>query len=212
MEVSAPQAAEGRLSANEVAIVGGGCFWCTEAIFLEAAGVLSVTPGYAGGSTENPTYKQVVAGKTGHAEVIRVEFDPALISLEQVYDLHLATHDATQVNRQGPDVGTQYRSMILAASPEQRAAAERAIARAQDKLKDEKLFGIFGGNAKIATRIELGDVFFPAESYHRDYFAKNPMEPYCVRNIQPKLQSYKVRSSLRAVREAVEAAEGKSAG
>eukprot|EP00277_Geminigera_cryophila_P044341 CAMPEP_0173077980 /NCGR_PEP_ID=MMETSP1102-20130122/13720_1 /TAXON_ID=49646 /ORGANISM="Geminigera sp., Strain Caron Lab Isolate" /LENGTH=309 /DNA_ID=CAMNT_0013948913 /DNA_START=274 /DNA_END=1204 /DNA_ORIENTATION=+ len=183
------------------AILGGGCFWCTEAIFLEAAGVLTVTPGYAGGGAPNPTYKQVVTGKTGHAEVIRVEFDPKIISLQQVYDLHLSTHDITQVNRQGADVGTQYRSTILVSSALQRDSATRAIDKAQENLKGEKFLGFFGGNAKVATRIEEAQEFYPAENYHKDYYAKNPMEPYCMRVITPKMQSFKVRDSLRQLRQ-----------
>mmetsp|Transcript_94671 Transcript_94671/g.138237 ORF Transcript_94671/g.138237 Transcript_94671/m.138237 type:complete len:289 (+) Transcript_94671:276-1142(+) len=186
---------------SEVAILGGGCFWCTEAIFLEAAGVLTVTPGYAGGGAPNPTYKQVVTGKTGHAEVIRVEFDPKIISLQQVYDLHLSTHDITQVNRQGADVGTQYRSTILVSSALQRDSATRAIDKAQENLKGEKFLGFFGGNAKVATRIEEAQEFYPAENYHKDYYAKNPMEPYCMRVITPKMQSFKVRDSLRQLRQ-----------
>lgn len=211
MSQAAGDAAKGELDtksrATEVAVVGGGCFWCTEAIFLEAPGILSVTPGYAGGKTDKPTYQQVVSGKTGHAEVIRVEFDPSVITLAQVYDLHMATHDATQVNRQGADVGTQYRSTILVSSAAQADAAESAIRRAQEALEGEKLFGIFGGG-KIATKVEecTASSFFPAENYHKDYYAKNPGEPYCMMRITPKLQSYKVRSSLRQLREAVDAA------
>ena len=189
-----------------VAVLGGGCFWCTEAIFLEAPGVMSVTPGYAGGKTDNPTYQQVISGKTGHAEVIRVEFDPSVVTLAQVYDLHMSTHDATQINRQGADVGTQYRSTIMVASGAEREAAMSAIARAQEALQGEKLFGIFGGIGKIATTVEDCTAFYAAENYHKDYYGKNPGEPYCVMRITPKLQSYKVRSSLRLLREAVDAA------
>jgi peptide-methionine (S)-S-oxide reductase len=189
-----------------VAVLGGGCFWCTEAIFLEAPGVMSVTPGYAGGKTDNPTYQQVISGKTGHAEVIRVEFDPSVVTLAQVYDLHMSTHDATQINRQGADVGTQYRSTIMVSSGADREAAMSAIARAKEALQGEKLFGIFGGNGKIATTVEECTAFYAAENYHKDYYAKNPGEPYCMMRITPKLQSYKVRSSLRQLREAVDAA------
>ena len=197
--------AAGAAGTTEVAVLGGGCFWCTEAIFLQAPGVLSVTPGYAGGRTVNPTYQQVTSGKTGHAEVIRVEFDPEVISRAQVYDLHLATHDATQINRQGPDVGTQYRSTIMVASAEEQAAALLAIQSAQANLQRNKLFGLFGGNGKIATVVEQDAVFYPAEQYHRDFFDKNPNDPYSMRVIAPKLQSWKVRSTLKAMRDGAEA-------
>lgn len=191
--------------ATTLAVMGGGCFWCTEAIFLQAPGILSVTPGYAGGSTENPNYREVVSGKTGHAEVVCVEFDPLVVSLGQVYDLHLATHDPTQVNRQDSDVGTQYRSTILVSSSVEKGAAVAAIERAREKLQKNKgIFGIFGGG-EVATLVEELVEFFPAEGYHRDYYAKHKMEPYCMKTITPKLRSWKVRSSLIELRESLEA-------
>lgn len=162
---------------TELATFGGGCFWCLEAFFEKVPGVKNVVSGYAAGHTANPTYPEVSGGDSGHAEVVQIEFDPALIPFEKLLDVFWACHDPTTANRQGADVGTQYRSIILFHSPEQHAAALRSkeLANAQK----------FAG--KIATDIEPLKKFFVAEDYHQDYFRKHPDQPYCARVIAPKL-------------------------
>jgi peptide-methionine (S)-S-oxide reductase len=160
---------------TETAIFGGGCFWCTEAVFDELRGVVSVMPGYAGGKTKNPTYEEVCGGMTGHAEVIRIEFDPSQIGYRDLLTVFFATHDPTTLNRQGNDVGTQYRSIVLVANDEQRREAERFIT----ELK---------ASAPVVTEVApLGD-FYAAEDYHQKYFAKNPYQSYCQFTIPPKLK------------------------
>jgi peptide-methionine (S)-S-oxide reductase len=164
---------------TEAAVFGGGCFWCTEAVFDELSGVLSVMPGYAGGSVKNPTYEQVCGGGTGHAEVIRIEYDPSRIGFRDLLTVFFATHDPTALNRQGNDVGTQYRSVVLYAGEAQRKEAESFI----KELNDTKAFG-----KPVVTTLEpLGD-FYDAEDYHQKYFAKNPYQPYCQVMIPPKLK------------------------
>jgi peptide-methionine (S)-S-oxide reductase len=163
----------------ETAIFGGGCFWCTEAVFKMLKGVHSVEPGYAGGTTENPTYESVSTGNTGHAEAIRIEFDPALVSYKNLLTVFFGSHDATQVNRQGNDVGTQYRSIVLYTTPTQKMEAEDFIAELDASAKD--------GDA-IATTVEPLTKFWPAESYHKDYYANNQNQGYCQVIIAPKLQ------------------------
>jgi peptide-methionine (S)-S-oxide reductase len=164
---------------TEAAVFGGGCFWCTEAVFDELRGVVSAMPGYAGGSTKNPTYEEVCGGATGHAEVIRIEFEPSQISFKDLLTVFFATHDPTTLNRQGNDVGTQYRSTILYANDEQKRQAEEFI----KELNETKAFG-----KPVVTTVEpLGD-FYDAEDYHQKYFAKNPYQPYCQFTIPPKLQ------------------------
>src|SRR5829696_2453874 len=167
--------------ADEVAVLAGGCFWCTEAVFLDLVGVKSVESGYTGGETINPTYKQVCGGDTGHAEAIRVTFDPDQISYADLLDIFFATHDPTQLNRQGGDVGTQYRSAIFPQSEAQRAAAEVARAKADDE---------HGG--EVVTTIEPNAPWYPAENYHQDYFAREgASNPYCQAVISPKLQKFR---------------------
>ena len=163
---------------SEVAVFGGGCFWCTEAVFDELKGVISVVSGYAGGSTKNPTYEQVCSGGTGHAEVIRIEFDPTQISFRDLMTVFFATHDPTTLNRQGNDVGTQYRSAILYADEEQKREAEAFI----KELNDSKAFG-----KPIVTTLEPLGEFYEAEDYHQKYYANNPYQPYCQYLIPPKL-------------------------
>jgi peptide-methionine (S)-S-oxide reductase len=159
------------------ATIGGGCFWCTEAVFETEPGVKSVVSGYAGGQVKNPTYDQVCDGTTGHAEVIQVEFDPAVVPYERILELFWEAHDPTTLNRQGADVGTQYRSIILVHDEAQRAAAEKSkAAAAADFAKP------------IVTEIApMGD-FYPAEAYHQDYFRRNGSAPYCRAVIAPKLK------------------------
>jgi peptide-methionine (S)-S-oxide reductase len=163
---------------NAVAVFGGGCFWCTEAVFDELRGVKSVMSGYAGGSTKNPTYEQVCSGTTGHAEVIRIEFDPNQITFKDLLTVFFATHDPTTLNRQGNDVGTQYRSTILYANERQKQEAEAFL----KELDASKAYG-----RSIVTTIERLGEFYPAEDYHQKYFANNPYQPYCQYTIPPKL-------------------------
>jgi peptide-methionine (S)-S-oxide reductase len=164
---------------HETAVFGGGCFWCTEAVFDELCGVKSVMPGYAGGSTKNPTYEQVCGGRTGHAEVIRIEFDSSQIAFKDLLTVFFATHDPTTLNRQGNDVGTQYRSTILYADETQKREAEAFI----KELNDSKVFG-----RPVVTTVESLGEFYEAEAYHQKYYAQNPYQPYCQFMIPPKLQ------------------------
>mmetsp|Transcript_35600 Transcript_35600/g.87569 ORF Transcript_35600/g.87569 Transcript_35600/m.87569 type:complete len:165 (+) Transcript_35600:862-1356(+) len=156
-------------------------------------------PGYAGGNTPNPTYKQVCRGGTGHAECVQVTYDTSKASLADIYDLFFVAHDPTQVNRQGADVGRHYRSIILYEDEEQKEEALKAIERASEEYKDKKLFGIIPVESKIATEVAPLDTFWPAESYHKDYFLNNQNMPYCAINIGPKLRSFKVRSKISAI-------------
>src|SRR6516164_1372952 len=161
-----------------VAVFGGGCFWCTEAIFDELRGVKSVISGYAGGTTKNPSYEQVCSGRTGHAEAIKIEFDPAEISFRDLITVFFATHDPTTLNRQGNDVGTQYRSAIFFADEQQKAEAAALI----KELEETKTF-----NNTIVTTLEPLAEFYPAEDYHQKFYANNPYQPYCEYSIPPKL-------------------------
>jgi peptide-methionine (S)-S-oxide reductase len=170
--------------ADQVAVLAGGCFWCTEAVFLDVVGVKSVESGYTGGETVNPTYKQVCAGDTGHAEAIRVTFDPDQISYGNLLEIFFATHDPTQLNRQGNDIGTQYRSAIFPENDEQQQQARAKIA----DLNAEQ-----GG--RIVTTIEPKAEWYTAEDYHQDYWAgEGQRNPYCLATIPPKLQ--KLRKSF----------------
>jgi peptide-methionine (S)-S-oxide reductase len=164
------------------ATLGGGCFWCVEAVYQTAPGILSVTSGYAGGELPNPTYEQVCTGRTGHAEVVQIEFDPGKISYEQIIDLFWKAHDPTTLNRQGADVGPQYRSIILYENEAQKAAAEKSKAAAQAHFKNP-----------IVTEIAPLRVFYRAEAYHQDFYDKNPNYPYSQAVIAPKLE--KLRKS-----------------
>ncbi|MEO5775159.1 MAG: peptide-methionine (S)-S-oxide reductase MsrA [Sphingomicrobium sp.] len=172
--------------AEENAVLAGGCFWCTEAVFLDIAGVKLVESGYTGGETVNPTYRQVCDGNTGHAEAIRITFDPEVIGYDDLLDIFFATHDPTQLNRQGNDVGTQYRSAIFPQTPEQEDKAQAAIARANAEL---------GG--RVVTTVEPRAHWYPAEDYHQDYWSgEGQRNPYCLAVIPPKLQ--KLRKSFQA--------------
>ncbi len=162
----------------ETAILGGGCFWCTEASFAELQGVSAVQSGYAGGDAPNPTYKQVCTGRTGHAEVVKVDFDPAVISYDDLLRVFFTIHDPTTLNRQGADTGTQYRSVIFYTSPEQKAAAEKIIAEFTQS-------GVWGG--KIVTEVSPAPAFYQAEPEHDQYFARNPYAGYCQAVIAPKV-------------------------
>ena len=168
---------------TETATFGGGCFWCTEAAMKELAGVESVTSGYAGGDTENPTYREVCSGTTGHAEVVRVAYDPDEIDYADLLEVFFATHDPTQLNRQGPDVGTQYRSIVLYHDDEQRRQAEAYVDALDGEYDDE-----------VVTEIAPLERFWPAEEHHQDYFEKNPADAYCRMHAQPKVE--KVREKF----------------
>lgn len=170
----------------EVATLGGGCFWCIEAVYDDLQGILSVESGYAGGQTANPTYKQVCSGATGHAEVIDVAFDPRQIPLDDILDVFFHVHDPTTLNRQGADVGTQYRSVILYRDEAQRAAAEAAKQRAQAEWADP-----------IVTEIAPLDTFYNAEDYHQEYFANNPYQGYCQVVIAPKVAKFRKQYAQR---------------
>lgn len=163
---------------TETAIFAGGCFWCTEAFFTDLMGVEKVVSGYIGGKTENPTYKEVCEGYSGHAEAIQITFDPEQITYEDLLEIHFATHDPTTLNRQGADVGTQYRSEIFYMNESQKVAAENFI----KLLTDQNIF-----EKKIVTKISAATKFYPAEDYHQDYYALNPNQPYCQAVIAPKL-------------------------
>ncbi len=162
---------------EEVAIIGGGCFWCTEAVFEMFDGVKEVVSGYAGGATKNPTYKEICTGTTGHAEVIKIVYDPTVISFQKILSVFGECHDPTTLNRQGADVGTQYRSTIMYLSKEQ-----RKLAVAWKKNLTEKFID------PVVTEIVEAPVFYPAEDYHQDYYKKNPNEGYCTFVIRPKLK------------------------
>ena len=172
------------MSGTETAIVAGGCFWCTEAVFRDVIGVRGVESGYIGGTVPDPSYKAVCSGTTGHAEAIRVTYDPQTISYAEILDVFLGTHDPTQLNRQGNDVGTQYRSAIFPLDDAQRAEAEAAIARAN-----------LDHDGKVVTTIEGPAEWYPAEDYHQEYWeGEGQRNPYCLAVIPPKLQ--KLRKSF----------------
>lgn len=171
---------------SEIAIFGGGCFWCTEAIFQQLRGVVSVVPGYAGGERENPNYDSVSMGNTGHAEVIKVEFDPSVIPYRDLLEVFFHTHNPTTMNQQGGDIGTQYRSIILYTSDAQRVAVENLISELENsgEFKDQ-----------IVTELKPLEKFYEAEDYHKEYFAKNSDAPYCQVVISPKLRKLREKYS-----------------
>lgn len=167
---------------TETATLAGGCFWCLEAVFLDLRGVLGVQSGYAGGHVPNPTYEQVCTGTTGHAEVVQVEFDPNELSYRDLLRVFFSIHDPTTLNRQGPDVGTQYRSAIFYHSEEQKRIAEEVIA----ELEREKIW-----DAPIVTEVAPLDAFYPAEEYHREYYRLHPEQAYCRAVIAPKVTKFR---------------------
>lgn len=166
----------------EIATLGGGCFWCLEAVYQSLDGVEKVVSGYAGGNIKNPSYKEVCTGKTGHAEVVQVTFNPVIISYADILEVFWHIHDPTTLNRQGNDVGTQYRSAIFYHSPEQKAIAEQSKSNAQ-------VSGLWLN--PIVTQIEPLTNFYPAEDYHQNYFNDNPNQPYCVYVVSPKVEKFK---------------------
>jgi peptide-methionine (S)-S-oxide reductase len=169
---------------RETAVLGGGCFWCTEAVFAELAGVESVEPGYAGGTEPNPSYEDVCTGETGHAEVVRVVFDPARLTYGDLLRVFFSVHDPTTRNRQGADLGTQYRSVVLYSDEGQRRTAEEVVR----EITDEKLW-----RKPIVTELAPLGTFYPAEEYHRDYFRRNPERAYCQLVISPKVAKFRKR-------------------
>jgi peptide-methionine (S)-S-oxide reductase len=180
LSASDAPAADAPAAKLESAIIGGGCFWCVEAQYKMLNGVKKVVSGYAGGHVKNPTYKQICQGDTGHAEVIRVDYDPAEITFRDVIDLFWDAHDPTTLNRQGNDVGPQYRSIILVTSDEQKKISE------ESKVNAEKIIG-----KPIVTEIVPLEIFYPAEDYHQDYFTNNPYQGYCQAVVRPKVSKFK---------------------
>jgi len=167
---------------QEVATLGGGCFWCTEAVFRELKGVIKVESGYSGGTVANPSYQQVCTGKTGHAEVAQITFDPQTISYKEILEIFFTVHDPTTLNRQGPDAGTQYRSVIFYHNNQQKVMAEQVI-------KEITNAGIW--DAPIVTQVEPLTAFYKAEDYHQQYFENNPGQPYCQIVIAPKVRKFR---------------------
>ena len=174
------------MSNIQLATVGGGCFWCVEAVLLELKGVHKVVSGYSGGSIKNPTYREICSGLTGHAEVVQVSFDADIISYEDLLTVFMTTHDPTTLNRQGADKGTQYRSVIYYHDEAQKAAAERVIANLGSYFNDP-----------IVTEVSPLDVFYEAEDYHQNYYANNPAQPYCSVVISPKVSKLRAMYSDR---------------
>jgi methionine-S-sulfoxide reductase len=166
---------------EEIATFGGGCFWCVEAIYERVEGVHSVTSGYSGGHVDNPDYQQVSTGLTGHAEVVQIRYDPDVVSFYELLEIFFKTHDPTTLNRQGADVGTQYRSIILYHSESQKRQAEEIIA-------DLNAAGVY--DRPIVTKVEPFEKFYPAEDYHQEYFENNPNQGYCRLVIQPKVEKF----------------------
>jgi peptide-methionine (S)-S-oxide reductase len=169
-------------SKSEVATLAGGCFWCLEAVFDDMKGIESVESGYMGGEIAHPTYEQVCGGRTGHAEVVQVTFDPAVVSFREILEVFFVIHDPTTRDRQGNDVGTQYRSAIFYHTPEQQAAARQVI----DALTKDKLFG-----APIVTEVAAASTFYVAENYHQEYYARNQYQPYCQYVVAPKVAKFR---------------------
>ena len=169
---------------KEVATLGGGCFWCTEAVFTELRGVDRVDSGYAGGTTAHPTYEQVCSGRTGHAEVVQVTFDPRALSYHDLLTIFFTVHDPTTLNRQGADVGTQYRSVVLYHDARQRTIAEQVIR----ELEDQRLW-----RKTIVTELAPFTTFYPAEEYHRDYYRRNPSGGYCQVVVAPKVAKFRTK-------------------
>jgi len=165
-------------SQKEIATLAGGCFWCLEAVFDELKGVESVVSGYMGGATANPSYEQVCSGRTGHAEVVQIAFDPAAVSFKEILEVFFVMHDPTTLNRQGNDAGTQYRSAIFYHSPEQKAQAEQVI---------NNLNGAHIWSSPIVTEVAPAQAFYRAEGYHQEYFLRNPAQPYCMAVVAPKV-------------------------
>ena len=167
---------------SETATLGGGCFWCVEAVYLELKGVVSVMPGYSGGARPNPTYEQVCSGATGHAEVIQIVYDPSVLTYDELLEVFWTVHDPTTLNRQGNDIGTQYRSVIFYHNDEQKEKAEHY----KKKLNESDAY-----KNPVVTEITAFTAFYPAEDYHKNYYANNPNQPYCTFVVQPKVEKFR---------------------
>lgn len=176
------QPAETPASALQTITLGGGCFWCTEAVFDRVRGITDVESGYANGHVPSPTYEQICGGDTGHAEVVKLTFDPAVISVQQILEIFFATHDPTTLNRQGNDVGTQYRSGIYFTDPAHQQVAQQLL----QQIRDDKLFG-----APVVTELQPLQSYWPAEAYHQDYFANHPHQGYCAFVVGPKVDKFR---------------------
>jgi peptide-methionine (S)-S-oxide reductase len=172
----------GQEKRTEQATLGGGCFWCTEAVFLEMKGVEKVVPGYSGGHVKNPAYREVTTGRTGHAEVVQITFNPDITSFSEILEVFFMTHDPTTLNRQGNDVGTQYRSAIFYHNEEQKKIAEKVI----ELFEQEKVY-----DDPIVTEVTPFDAFYLAEDYHHNYFARNKNQPYCQFVVAPKVEKFR---------------------
>ena len=177
-----PADAEGQ-EGLETVTLGAGCFWCVEAVYQQLEGVESVVSGYSGGTVENPTYKDVCTGTTGHAEVVQVTFDPTVVGFNEVLDIFFSVHDPTTLNRQGNDAGTQYRSVVFTHSPDQEKTAKAAMARVQREA--------VWGNDPVVTQVVPFTKFYPAEDYHQEYFRRNPNQGYCRAVISPKVAKFR---------------------
>lgn len=175
----------------EVATLGGGCFWCMEAVFDDLEGVEDVVSGYSGGHKENPTYQEVCTGTTGHAEVVQIKFDPDVISYADILRVFFSVHDPTTLNRQGNDIGTQYRSVIFYHSEEQKRDAEKIIS----EITEARIY-----DNPIVTEVTAFKNFYPAEDYHQEYFAKNPYQPYCMAVVAPKVAKFRKQFAERLKR------------
>jgi peptide-methionine (S)-S-oxide reductase len=171
------------MMASETATLAGGCFWCLEAVYDQLQGVEDVVSGYAGGTVPDPTYEAVCRGTTGHAEVVQVTFDPEVVTFREILEVFFTIHDPTTLNRQGADVGTQYRSAIFYHSPEQRQTAEQVIA----ELEEAEIWG----KSPLVTELAPIETFYPAEQYHQEYFARNPNQGYCQAVIAPKVSKFR---------------------
>lgn len=167
---------------TEKTTLGGGCFWCTEAVFLEMKGVEKVVPGYSGGTVKNPSYREVTTGRTGHAEVVQITFNPEITNFSEILEVFFMTHDPTTLNRQGNDIGTQYRSAIFYHNDEQKRIAEKVISL----FKQEKVY-----DDPIVTEVTPFEAFYLAEDYHHNYFARNKNQPYCQFVVAPKVKKFK---------------------
>jgi peptide-methionine (S)-S-oxide reductase len=176
------------MAEREIATLGGGCFWCLEAVYNQTLGVASAISGYMGGAKPNPGYEEVCSGRTGHVEVVQVTFDPAVISYREILEIFFSTHDPTTLNRQGNDAGTQYRSVIFFHSPGQRQVAEEMIR----ELTAENVF-----DSPIVTAVEPAPAFYAAEDYHQRYSENNPNQPYCAYVVAPKVQKFKTKFAAR---------------
>jgi peptide-methionine (S)-S-oxide reductase len=176
----------GTNTTTEVAVLGGGCFWCLEAVYLQVRGVTHVESGYSGGQSGAPTYEQVCGGETGHAEVVRVEFDPGQIGYRDLLEIFFTIHDPTTLNRQGNDCGTQYRSVIFYQSPEQEATARQVMAEMANVW-----------DAPIVTELQAAQAYYKAEDYHQDYFRQHPLQGYCAFVVEPKVAKFRKVFSAR---------------